>query len=1679
MAQSEPRDFDFDDDGLIDVSTLAQLDAIRWDPDGDGSVATSSQAVYRSAFPNPVAGMGCPSSLCAGYELTANLDFDTNGDGKASPGDAYWNYGLGWVPIPRYTGVFEGNGYAIHNLWVDAVEKRWTGDEPSEGAAQIVDGDDDVGLFGVLDGASVRNLGLPLAVVSGYRNVGALAGRATGGAAVGSVYAIGSVVGFGNVGGLVGSVETGASVTAAWAKAEVYGVPAARSGYGAGSSSDPQPNATYSVGGLVGHSRGSVSASYSRGEVDGQGQRFGGLVGHNEGSVLNGYFDSDATSQTDVSQARSASELTGPVGYTGIYAGWNVSVNGRGDVWDFGAYYNYPRLKIDRDGDGAATAREFSGQDFADRVKGAEDLPDCTNPGYWGYPECRGYKTPTPTPRPTATPKPPTPTPKPTAKPTAEPTVEPTPVPTAKPTAKPTPKPRRRVDPPTATNTPRPTYRGGLRASASTISLYEQLKVTAVNLRPSTLNVEIKSSYHFKDAGTGECQEGATGQDSEDTRPATSVTLRGCASGTGKVWLYVAGTNTRLATISITVLAATATPLPTATPVPAATATPTPTPTPVTNPRSLSMSASITRNGDDLTVSYGWVAGAGGASAASFTVTLEQSGSEGGGYSGYRTATRTSAGNVVFRNVQTGKWYKARVRGCDEQSNCDSATTGAVEVPVLPTPIPADTPMPTPTDTPTQPPTSGPSGKLSASPATIGANERTTVRAYDVSPSSLSVKIEYPNFFREGDDCGEPGGPRGAAPTSTTRTFTGSRDFTFTGCAYGTHTFRLLTSGGAQLASVVIRVERPTPTPTPTQPPTHPNLSMSFTSPPSSIVAGRSHDFGVVVSGTTPGRRYRIIVYAVPRISAAGFDAACSRSYKLTPEFRGSASQVSRSFTLYGCAEAQNITLEAQLLERALDSRRLSDIKTINTILSVTAPPPNRPPEFSKATYGFGVSGSAPVGASVGSVSATDPDADGVSYSITGGDSAGLFAIGASDGAITLAKKLGAGTASYSLTVQAADGRGGSDAASVSVDVALPPTIRADALRPFVGQEVTFRASTPAGSGPAVLHWWQEWRGGRWVDLGSATTWDVHRVTSSVSGFRTFRVKVSYLSRLKAESAPITVEWRPVVVGVTSSPAWPRAGDAATSTVTLTAGGDVPSGAEYQWQEWRGTRWENLGAASASSRKDVWSAVRGTKKYRVVVSHATASTAVSEAVYVTWDEWAIVADMIGELSAAVATSTRYTGAQTSLLSCMNGGGGIQGQAPTTPPAVTFASFDDILGRYTGDVKTKMDAGGDCASQSSTMFSANERVARDELRKLKAGNAVYAGLLETPHGRQFEANVGDSSTLKLVAYLGATTFEPGVLTTPLYATSTDGGVSGEDGPPEDYLLGTGFDCLPAGVDGRRLKLEYKIEVLNCLVFATSRDFWETQADNLLNSPRFRTWLEYGEDWSCTLWMDVSDATCRKHDVAFASLQRWLGTGDVKEMDRAWNPRNKHVADAEFLLDLDKYDCQMPSNFGKASCAALGTGTGFGSLAGTMHYGVNKINSPWPVTLHDVEHSEQFPSFMSCEVPRITDVITEDRNPHFGVSWRFDPGCVSKITVDSYIVCWSYRNFGEDREHCPEIEGSESSTTLRRYFVSEVTLDSVAIRPNDIAYQNFRYKLADLLLPGETEFYYVEQPIGWEY
>ena len=254
------NDYDSDEDGLVEVRTLAQLDAMRHNMDG-GAVPNDPVA-YALAFPAAIDHMGCGFEGCSGYELMEDLDFDTDGSGIVDAGDTYWNGGAGWAPIGisefyslgTFNVTFEGNDHAIANLFVK--------------------GGDYAGLFGAVGQSGVvRNLSLTGVDVWGETHAGGLVGWSYG--AVIASETMGRVAGDSAVGGLVGRNDGVIDRSRSFAAATYEAAPRECTEAFCIWVSDDLPG----MGGLVGVNRGNIHASYATGRVTGY--PAGGLVGSN------------------------------------------------------------------------------------------------------------------------------------------------------------------------------------------------------------------------------------------------------------------------------------------------------------------------------------------------------------------------------------------------------------------------------------------------------------------------------------------------------------------------------------------------------------------------------------------------------------------------------------------------------------------------------------------------------------------------------------------------------------------------------------------------------------------------------------------------------------------------------------------------------------------------------------------------------------------------------------------------------------------------------------------------------------------------------------------------------------------------------------------------------------------------------------------------------------------------------------------------------------------------------------------------------------------------------------------------------------------------------------------------------------------------------------------------------
>ena len=199
-------------DRLIDISSLEQLNVIRYDLDGDGAPEREASA-YRTAFSLPGTDNNtCPGG-CLGYKLTSDLDFNDIDATMMGDQPSIWSENctdgacqtstavdgnnadkVGWAPIGnnsnRFAATFEGNNHTISNLYINRSSIDY------------------IGLFGYLSsGGHVRNLEIEGGSLSGDDYVGGLVGWSAG--TVSGCSSSASVTGDEHVGGLSGRNDYG------------------------------------------------------------------------------------------------------------------------------------------------------------------------------------------------------------------------------------------------------------------------------------------------------------------------------------------------------------------------------------------------------------------------------------------------------------------------------------------------------------------------------------------------------------------------------------------------------------------------------------------------------------------------------------------------------------------------------------------------------------------------------------------------------------------------------------------------------------------------------------------------------------------------------------------------------------------------------------------------------------------------------------------------------------------------------------------------------------------------------------------------------------------------------------------------------------------------------------------------------------------------------------------------------------------------------------------------------------------------------------------------------------------------------------------------------------------------------------------------------------------------------
>ena len=385
--------YDLDLDGLIEIANLEQLNAVRYDLDGDGEPTASGATDYLAAFPDAGSVLECGSDGCEGYELMSDLDFDTNENGQIDVGDDYWDGGSGWTPLgsgptDAFNATFEGNGHTISNLFIDSDAAYvglfgYAGDSSLIEAVGLVKADvsttsEVAGGAGILVGVTTSGVGFCFAEgsLSGHEGAGGLVGKVLPGGTIYVGYAAASVSGWRYVGGLAGYAS--GTVTGSYAIGSVSGASSVGGlvGYGHlvhvnNSYAAVLVSGDSAVGGLMGsiyagpsgdfYPRSSIARCYAAGFVSSAGMS-GGLIGAlapgRAPSVQDSYWDADTSGRGTGTYGLSLTteELQAANrGHSGFFY-WAVG------AWQFGPATAYPVLSFDLNRNGASSWREFGHQ---------------------------------------------------------------------------------------------------------------------------------------------------------------------------------------------------------------------------------------------------------------------------------------------------------------------------------------------------------------------------------------------------------------------------------------------------------------------------------------------------------------------------------------------------------------------------------------------------------------------------------------------------------------------------------------------------------------------------------------------------------------------------------------------------------------------------------------------------------------------------------------------------------------------------------------------------------------------------------------------------------------------------------------------------------------------------------------------------------------------------------------------------------------------------------------------------------------------------------------------------------------------------------------------------------------------------------------------------------------------
>ena len=199
----------------------------------------------------------------------------------------------------------------------------------------------------------------------------------------------------------------------------------------------------------------------------------------------------------------------------------------------------------------------------------------------------------------------------------------------------------------------------------------------------------------------------------------------------------------------------------------------------------------------------------------------------------------------------------------------------------------------------------------------------------------------------------------------------------------------------------------------------------------------------------------------------------------------------------------------------------------------------NRNPAFSGGSRSLSVAENTPPNTDVGApLAATDRDGDTLTYTLEGADADAFDVLSTSDGGQirTSAELNHEEKASYTVTVRVRDGRGGTDAANVTirvtdVDNEAPDTPFAPTVTAVSSSRLQVTWDAPANTGPPITDYDYRYRepGGSWTEVTNTT------ITGTTLTIEGLAASTSYDVEVRATNAEGTSDWSNPGIGATNA----------------------------------------------------------------------------------------------------------------------------------------------------------------------------------------------------------------------------------------------------------------------------------------------------------------------------------------------------------------------------------------------------------------------------------------------------------------------------------------------------------------------------------------------------------------